>query len=240
MSVIEDAAVTAYHKLAGIAQYRSDLYRIFALGFSNPTEDFITDLQSGALVDNLQQCLDTLALNESHYGTALQGLSALTTKHQNGNPQTLLSQLRVEYMRLFIGPSNPVTPIYETLHREVNENGARPMLVASQTALAVEQCYRKSGVKMISHDSPDHLATELEFLVYLCGKEAQAWQEDNNTMAKKWRRLQLEFLNEHLGAWGLTFCRQVRELAAERFYQYFATLAETFLYCETGAFKPRS
>jgi len=237
---IEDAAVTAFHKLGYVAQHRSDLYRLFALSFSNPTGDLIADLQSGALVDNLQTGFDALAINETHYGLALQELTDFPNKHQTYNPADLLSQLRVEYMRLFIGPRQPVVPIYETLHREPTGQGTRPMLLVSETAQAVDQRYRQAGVQTITREAPDHLTTELEFLVYLCGKEALAWQADNNTMGKKWRRLEREFLDAHLGVWGLPLFHQVRELAAERFYQHLAALAETFLHMETGGFQPRS
>jgi len=58
-------------------------------------------------------------------------------------------------------------------------------------------------------------------------------------MAKKWRRLEREFLDRHLGTWGLPLFQQVSELSAERFYQHLAALASTFLYVETGAFAPR-
>jgi TorA maturation chaperone TorD len=238
-TIVEDAATSAFHKLANVAQHRSDLYRLLALAFSNPTEDNVTDLQSGALVENFQQSLDALGINDTHYGNALRDLIGFTVKHQADDPAVLLSQLRVEYMRMFIGPRHPVTPLYETLHREPIADGASPMLIVSETAVDVERCYREAGLKRVTSESPDHLATELEFMIYLCGKEADAWLVDNNTMAKKWRRLEREFLDAHLGAWGLPLMRQVKELSAERLYQHLAALAETFLHVETGAFQPR-
>jgi len=236
--MIDDAAVTAFQKLADVAQYRSDVYRLLALGFSNPTSDFVTDLQNGALVDNLRRCLDAVGLSQTHYGSALVGLTGIAAEYRTYDPRTLLTQLRVEYMRLFVGPKNPVTPIYETLHREQSGNG-QAMLIVSQTALAVEKAYHEAGVHLTSHDSPDHLATELEFLVYLCEKEAIAWETANNTMAKKWRRIERDFLDDHLGTWSLVLCRQAREATNEPFYREFVTLAETFLTMETGAFQPR-
>lgn len=238
-TLLEDAATTAFHKLANVAQHRSDLYRLLALAFSNPSGDLISDLQRGLLVENFQLALDALGINETHYGSALHSLIDFTVKHQDDDPALLLSRLRVEYMRMFIGPREPVTPLYETLHREPAADGKRPVLMVSETALDVERCYRDAGLHMVNQEAPDHLATELEFMIYLCGKEADAWLADNNTMAKKWRRLEREFLDRHLGTWGLPLFQQVSELSAERFYQHLAALASTFLYVETGAFAPR-
>lgn len=239
MKPSEDAAVTAFQKLADISQYRSDLYRLLALSFSNPTEDLIADLQSGALVDNFQNCLEALGVGPAQYGQALRGLAEMVTKCREDDARELLKATRVEYMRLFVGPKNPVVPVYETLHREKATATSQPMLIVSDTAVAVEAVYRNAGVQLTTHDSPDHLATELEFLVYLCDKEAAAWDSGNNTLAKKWRRMQREFIDEHLGQWAPGLCRQTRDFSNHWFYRYVAWLAETFLAMEAGAFQPQ-
>lgn len=239
MNVVDDAAVAAFHKLTEVAKQRSNLYWLLSLGFSNPTSDFVTNLQNGSLVEALQQGMNAMALNEIHYGSALARLSDLVTEYQDHDPGALLTQLRVEYMRLFIGPQDPVVPIYETFHREHYAEGVQPLLYVSPTAAAVKKQYRQAGVEVASHEAPDHLVTELEFLVFLCNKEAQAWQDGNNTMSKKWRRLQYGFLEAHLGLWAVSLCHQVQEVTKEPFYCYFASLAETFLHMETGAFQPR-
>lgn len=239
MSKSEDAGMLAFQRLAEISRQRSKLYWIFSIGFSNPTSEFVNDLQNGSLAEALQQGMNALALNETHYGTAIARLSDLVTEYQDHDPAALLTQLRVEYMRLFIGPKDPVIPIYETFHREHGTDDSKPLLFVSPTAAAVQKQYRQAGIAVASRESPDHLVTELEFLVFLCSKEAQAWQEDNNAMSKKWRRLQHEFLEAHLGLWGISLCHQVQEVTEEPFYRYFASLAGTFLHMEAGAFQPQ-
>jgi TorA maturation chaperone TorD len=58
-------------------------------------------------------------------------------------------------------------------------------------------------------------------------------------MGKKWRRMEQEFLDEHLGKWAIKLCRQVMEQSTEPFYRDFAALAATFLHMEAGAFQPK-
>ncbi|HML20310.1 MAG TPA: molecular chaperone TorD family protein [Aggregatilinea sp.] len=239
MTLADDAATAAFSKLAELAQHRSDLYRLLAIGFSNPTSDLIFDLQIGTLVEDLRQSLSALALSEAQYTASLNGLVELSSRCRDDDPAAVLSQLRVEYMRLFNNPRVPLIPIYETLYREEATATSQPLLIASPTAMVVDRCYRDAGLHMVSKNSPDHLTIELEFLVYLCGKESEAWDAGNNAMAKKWRRTEQTFLDEHLGTWGVTlFCR-VQELTEERFYRCFAALAATFLRLETGAYQPR-
>ena len=236
--MLDDAALNAFHKLTELANRRREVYLIFARVFANPTPEFIEIIQSGEAARKIQDNLIALGVGQSHYEPALSGLVQLSEDLKEVDPGDLLTQLRVEYMRLFIGPQNPIVPIYETYYMDQPE-GQRPLLFVSQAAINAEQKYREAGLKMSSHDSPDHLAIELEFLVYLCQKESEAWEHDNNTMSKKWRRLEQNFLDDHLGKWALTLCRQVQNETDELFYRYMASLTETFIYMETGAFRPR-
>lgn len=237
MNTSQDAAVRAFQKLAELARHRSSLFWLFARGFSNPTSEFVEMLQSGALLEDLQRALGALALGESQYGSALRGLTETVTAAAGADARQLLSQMRVEYMRLFIGPQHPPVPIYETLHQEQPTSAGKPLLFVSSTAVDVEKQYREAGLRLANQDSPDHLTTELEFLVYLCEQESEAWAAGNNTMAKKWRRLEQKFLDEHLGKWAPGLCREVEKQSEEAFYRYFAAIAETVLHMEVGAFR---
>jgi DMSO reductase family type II enzyme chaperone len=234
----QDAASEAFIKLANIAQCRADLYQLFAISFQNPTQELVQDLQSGVLTENFITCFDTIAQDNTLYEEALSELKAFTEIHQNDDPVQLLSDLRVEYTRLFIGPTKPVVPPYETLHRETPGKDGEPLLFVSPTAMSVERYYREAGVKMAINDSPDHLTTELEFLVYLCNKEADAWEEADNDQARDFRKKERDFHDEHLSHWGIDFCRRTREADDSGFFTALSALLALYLHIEEGGFRP--
>ena len=52
-----------------------------------------------------------------------------------------------------------------------------------------------------SSDNADHIGHELNYLAFLCGAEAEAWQDDRPDVASRIAMLQQEFLDQHLLRW---------------------------------------
>jgi TorA maturation chaperone TorD len=92
----------------------------------------------------------------------------------------------------------------------------------------VLQLYREAGLTMNEEFDalPDHIAAELEFMVYLIQQEAEA--EDG----EGWQERQKRFLAEHLLRWGGEFLEKLQDSARQPFYRYLAPLTEMWLRAE--------
>lgn len=80
--------------------------------------------------------------------------------------------------------------------------------------------YRAFGVDATSGGfRPDELPVELEFMAYLCRKEAYAIEHLGPPRAGQARKAQRLFLEEHLGRWGGVFGRKLAaKVPAGHFY----------------------
>jgi len=97
--------------------------------------------------------------------------------------------LEQEYIRLFeVGAGGPFCPLYEGSHR--------PGRMKIMEELV--RFYEHFGLQHAPGDQPDHLCAELEFMHYLCFKEAAV----TSRMETGGLRLaQRDFLSRHLCAW---------------------------------------
>ncbi|RMD97247.1 MAG: hypothetical protein D6812_15605, partial [Deltaproteobacteria bacterium] len=83
---------------------------------------------------------------------------------------------------------------------------------------------------------PDHVAVELEFLSYLCGKEIAAAQEgkDRARITEAQRR----FIERHLALWFPPFARMVAE-KTDTLYKEVVRFADAFLRLDLGDLRNR-
>ncbi len=225
----QDAASAAFVRLATIAHLRSDLYHLLAIGFLDPTPALAQGLVDGSYQADMIECFKGLDLWDRTLGRVrayLEELSAQVTKQE---PAELLQALKVEYARLFIGPGPIAVSPYESIHCDPSDAGNR-LLMVGPSARAVAKTYKEAGLAMCQDlsEPPDHIATELEFLLYVSRKESTAWEQGDNAEGKKWRRFQKTFGDDHLGKWGIDFCRDVKEATRHSFYATLATVASAF------------
>jgi TorA maturation chaperone TorD len=73
----------------------------------------------------------------------------------------------------------------------------------------------------------DHIAIELEFMYYLCSKEAAALSERAESEAARFRTLQVEFFEKMMG-WVPQFCELIRAGAATQYYKYLASCLDAY------------
>jgi TorA maturation chaperone TorD len=226
-----ETADTSFSKLAFLAMARANIFRLLALAFYDPTQEFIQQLVSGSYISELHGYYSDLA---SHHNTGVEALEPLKNYHASlstCDQAELLKELKVEYARLFIGPGIPAVQPYETFYDEKMTSESQPLLMVSPQAIAVEKAYLEAGVAMPKElwEPPDHFAVELEFLFYLSKKESDAWAEGDNADANKWHRRQLAFIDGHLGCWGLRFCSKIQKESSHPFYRSISIFAGTIL-----------
>lgn len=228
-----EAANTAFSKLSYLALARSRVFGLLAIAFFDPNADLVDQVLSGSYFSELHAYFHDLSIRQPDAMQALDALKSYQAGLTGTEPDELLKTLKVEYARLFIGPGPMLVPPYETFYGQKTKDSA-PMIMVSPEAMAVENAYRESGLA-ISNDlrePPDHFATEAEFLYYACKKESDAWAAGENSVAKKWRRRELAFIDGHLGQWGRQFCQDVEKQTWHLFYAAIAHFAETFIMLE--------
>jgi TorA maturation chaperone TorD len=97
-------------------------------------------------------------------------------------------------------------------------------LIGAESGDAVLSFYARAGYSPDdSAPSPDHLAIELDFLAWVCGAEAEAWEDSASAAAHRMRSIERAFLDEHLLRWLVPFSEAVRQ-QEQPFYRAVASL----------------
>ena len=140
--------------------------------------------------------------------------------------------MRQEYTRLFNDPKNPQLALYESLFLfKKKESGEKPMLFLSSEAVDAEKAYQEAGVKVdkMFREPADHIATELEFMMFLSAKKGQALQEQDEEELDKISKLIEKFQQKHLGKWGYDFFASLETETGLECYRLIAKIAKAGL-----------
>ncbi len=179
------------------ATERQAAYRLLALLFLYPTPDRLQTLRAVAdLLLQQEQPWPDGDLDRP-FRRLLQDLRATDEYPQE--------DVESNYTALFT--VKPAAPPYESYY--LDEEGFARGWIAAQL---LEE-YQQAGLSMAPSfkEPPDHVAVELEFLSYLCGREAQA-QEKGDDETRTWaRHRRFVFLENHLGLWFARFSSKVRQ-----------------------------
>jgi putative dimethyl sulfoxide reductase chaperone len=222
-------------QLAGAARSRSTIYRGLAIGFTEPDEDLREALAgaappgTGILARTLTAAVEWLGSDAHVYGTALQTLTAA------GADCPPLSELAAEHARLFTGPGRVAVDRFASQYLDEPSPDGRPRLYgpATDAALAVYQA-EGLGLRTCLHEPGDDIATELEFLAWLCSREEQQWIDGSTEEALRLRRTSDRFLREHCATWWPAFAEAVLAQTRTPIYRGLARLLAAHLAIELG------
>lgn len=198
---------------------RGEVYRFLALGFSYPD------------ITVLGRTLAQWPIAESGLNTlGRAGKAADCVARCGAVLDTItIDALREAHIECLGHAISKDCPPYET------EYGQAHIFQKTQTLADISGFYRAFGLELSPDfkDRPDHVAAELEFMEFLCVKEAhdliEGLDEDTRSLC---RRAQREFLDEHVGRWMFGFARRLREKAPGNPYGLFAELLGDFLAAE--------
>lgn len=208
------------------ARLRQALYRLFGALLLPPTAERLAWLKQAA-----GELLTLEALwSDRAYAPALRPL----LERVAGLEEAAAEQLEGVFNRLF--EVNPLAPPYESVYLDP-DGEARGALAAE-----VQAAYARSGLQTSPalNELPDHVAVELEFLSFLCGREADALERGDLAAAAQGRREQRAFMDEHLARWFPAFARTVVEQAEGDFYPAVVGAAFAFLKQELALLGLRS
>lgn len=199
---------------AETARLRQGLYRLFGVAFASPETELLTELRSAA------HYLEGLEPSRFAFYTEWRDFAQELDETEGG--PALLS----EHVRLFAsGARDDLCPPVESYHRAGGQ-----MESAAEIAAAIEADYRAMGLAVVgtSH-ATDHVATQLEIMSTLCGREVAAWEMGLHAEADAILESQERFLRRHLGAWLPELRSQVVEAQRGGYYAALAEAVHSFV-----------
>jgi TorA maturation chaperone TorD len=147
------------------------------------------------------------------------------------DPNKVKLELAVEYANLFLGltkkPAHPSESVYmsgeHTMYQEPRDN--------------VMKEYWKAGLDRVKEfkEPEDHIAIELKFMEYLCGKTAESLEKNENEEAKVYLNNQKAFVNDHLSRWVPQFTTDILQSGEIDFYRGVACITKSFIELEGNA-----
>lgn len=155
--------------------------------------------------------------------------SRLISKYCENPGSDILTDLAVEYTRIFLGwgpkQVNAAFP-YESVY--TSEQG----LVMQAARDEVVALYQVEGLgKDHKYKEPeDHIAFELAYMQYLCQKTCHALENEDMKIADEYLKKQMIFLNKHLLRWVPDFCDDIQKAATVDFYKGAGKMTSGFVH----------
>ncbi|HSF87330.1 MAG TPA: molecular chaperone TorD family protein [Acidimicrobiia bacterium] len=200
-------------QVGNIARLRQGLYRFFGGALSHPGDEEFATLRAAGDV------LQTFPIADfAYFGAWRRFQRALA-----GIPTA--TSLDAEYVRLFAsGTDGALCPPIESFYVAKAEGGG-----IADTVATLQRTYHELGLRWLDAEAPDHIATELNVLSTLCGREADGWAADDARAAVRDLRRQNLFLRLHVLAWFTQFADRVRSASPDGFYALVVDAVDAFL-----------
>ena len=143
---------------------KAALYELLSLALRYPERGLAEALSSGEYGEALSEACEGLGLPSAGRG-CVEALSA----YVGADAEEVFRVLRREHTRLFIGVDGALVSPYAGIHY-AQMVGVQPALFVNREAMGVERFARACGLARPegTNEPLDHIATELEFLEYLC------------------------------------------------------------------------
>ncbi len=223
----------AFNNMRQLAEARSRVYQLLASVYNLlPDAGFVKMVLHQDVRALISSAIGDYSASNLQQEELEQGMQALELfqKQVDKVNQELITRLGVDRTHLFrglkrgYGPPPPYECVYLGEHS-----------VMGEAAMQVKEMYSDSGYKpkLNGNEPPDYVGIELDFLRFLCDKEAEAWQADDRSKATDYRKKEYEFLRNHVVEWVPRFCKEALTHARESFYQGIARLTEGFVLMET-------
>ncbi|HAE91681.1 molecular chaperone TorD family protein [Tissierella praeacuta] len=201
-----------------IAKKRLEIYEFLSFSFLNtPSQELIN------LIRNNSEYLKELTIDKIDF---LEGKS--------------LDYFTQEYYdRFFVPTSKLFVPPYEAAIRNKKVKNGRVYYgkLDSQETFHVKACYEIVDFRveelngfqpLIENHYPDHIAFELAFLTSLVNFEILALEKGQVEKANKWKKLEKDFLEEHLTKWIRDYAILTKE-KEEGLYSYLMGAAASWI-----------
>lgn len=184
-------------------------FKLLAACFYEPDKEMLLEEQ---VCENLSKLIDTWASGAAKAASEM-NLSLKTCSQD---------QLSIDHAALFIGPFELIAAPYGSVYKEKNRQ------VMGDSTVDVLRFYQNAGLSVEIKEPPDHIAIELEFMYYLCTKEADSLANGHQEEAEKFRSLQRQFFQTSL-EWVPEFCHSIKKGTNNPFYSGLADCLGRFM-----------
>lgn len=192
---------------------RANCFKLISACFYEPDRDLFIEEQ---VCTNLQNLLTKWASGAAKEAGEM-GLGLRTCTQE---------QLSVDHAALFVGPFELLAAPYGSIYIEKNRR------VMGDSTINVLKFYQDAGLSVDAKEPPDHIAIELEFMHFLCIKEAEAKKSGDEESASRFKNLQCQFFRTNL-TWVSQFCDSIKKGTGNPFYSSLADCLNGFmLTCE--------
>lgn len=177
---------------------RSEAYSLLADALEFPSRDFHLQVEAGVFLDEVEALLSALPY-KAGTADALAGLAAAGD----------YVSFQAEYIRLFdVGAVRPPCPLYDGEWGSSRKHSMEEVL----------RFYRFFGMKIDegTHDLPDHVTIELEFMKVLTFLDGLASARGGDTLP--FFRAERDFLQRHPARWWPLLERKLAGQEAPPFY----------------------
>lgn len=189
---------------------RGDCFKLLAACFYEPEKPLFLEEKVG---EKLGQLLDDQTADGARAARAMQ--SALQEQSQE--------KLTIDYAALFVGPFELLAAPYGSIYIE------KKRIVMGDSTVNAARYYQEAGLAVDIKEPPDHIAIELEFMYYLCSKEASAASDDLADEAGKFRDLQVRFFYNAMEPWLEQFCETIIKATDNMFYVHLSECLKCFV-----------
>jgi TorA maturation chaperone TorD len=192
---------------------RGNCFKLLAACFYEPEKELFVEEK---LCQNLRDLLDGWASGAAKAASDME--FALANSDQE--------QLSVAHAELFVGPFELIAAPYGSVYLEKNRQ------IMGDSTIGVLKSYEEAGLSVDEKEPPDHIAIELEFMAYLCTKEAGARAGGNHSEADNYLTMQKDFYRLFL-SWTPDLCDAIQAGSQNPFYRAVADcLARFMITCE--------
>ncbi len=189
---------------------RGNCFKLLAACFYEPDKEMFIEQQVCANLQTLSEFWSSDAA--THAGKMDMYLKTLSQE-----------QLSIDHAALFVGPFELLAAPYGSVYTEDTRQ------VMGKSTMDVLNFYETAGLSVEIKEPPDHIAIELEFMYYLCSKEAVAVRDNTSDAARSLRRQQADFYFQTLKPWVGKFCEAIRGGTDNGFYRNLADCLMHFL-----------
>jgi len=208
----------SFDEQRGIAEARAGIYRFLAQLYGGPPSE---DLLNALAQPEFREHIETVFEEAAH--------PFLRAVDAGLDPEAL----RLEYDALFRVPGDHYLRPYESVYRGryIVDGQVIDGAVWGPWAREVQRLYAEAGAEVVREagELPDFIGVELEFMAFLCTREAEAWAAKDQELARHFLTLEREFLIEHLSQWVDELCSEMSSRTKHGFYVGLAQMTQAFL-----------
>jgi TorA maturation chaperone TorD len=208
-------------ELASIFSLRAQVYSILRHFFLfEPSREYLHNLLQNKVLKVISE-----AYPEEDLRTSSQEFLRDVKELSDGGDEALVDTW-AEYTRLFIGPSPPLAPPYESLQREAE--GERRF--KGETWMHVKEWFLDDGFLLEDQKVlEDHAGIEFEYMQLTSIKAVELIGKGDKESLRNLLMRQKRFLEEHLTKWIPKLCAEIEEKTKNPFYRSFAKFTRIFI-----------